>query len=465
MNDPRQTEATPGEGKQPPSNETTDTVLEVRDLKKHFSANDGPTGLIDRVLGESDAGPVKAVDGVSFELHENETLGVVGESGCGKTTLGRSLLRLEDIDGGRVMFDGTDVTSLGQRDLKEWRRNAQMVYQNPTSSINERMTVGEVVREPLDVHGWKTPRERRERVSELLDRVGLRTEHYHRYPHQFSGGQRQRIGIARALALEPEFIVLDEPVSALDVSVQAKILNLLSDLQAEFDLTYMLIAHDLSVVRHICDRVGVMYLGKLMEIGPAEGLFQSPSNPYTRSLLSAIPRPDPGADTDRITLRGTPPNPRHPPSGCVFSTRCPFKIRPPEHEDLTEKQRSRIEEFRSVLRERERADITAVQRLERRFGLGRRFTPIGEVADELFGPVEYPEAVRESLDRATRLVAEGNVAAARELLASRFGTVCETEAPALHQVGEGQVSRCHRHRAEYAEPEEYRRDADEFLPQ
>jgi peptide/nickel transport system ATP-binding protein len=409
--------------------------------------------------------PVKAVDGVSFEIGRGETFGIVGESGCGKTTLGRSILQLEDIDAGTVVFDGTDVTAFGRRELKAWRRDAQLVYQNPTSSINERMTVGDIVREPLDVHNWQTPAERRERVWDLLDRVGLRSEHYHRYPHQFSGGQRQRVGIARALALEPEFVVLDEPVSALDVSVQAKILNLLSDLQAEFDLTYMLIAHDLSVVRHICDRVGVMYLGKLMEVGPTERLFESPSNPYTRSLLSAIPQPDPDVGTDRITLRGTPPNPRDPPAGCVFSTRCPFKIRQPEHESLTDEQWASIEAFRNVLRERERARSTIVQRFKDWLGLAKQFTPIGEIAADLFDSQSYPAEITKTLDRATDLVASGDVSAARTLLDEEFGGVCDHDPPDNHEVAEGQVSRCHRHHAEYDDPGDYRSEADEYLPE
>ena len=415
----------------------------------------------DRLIGGS---PVKAVDGVSFEIGRGETLGIVGESGCGKTTLGRSVLRLETVDDGRVSFDGTDVTALGRRELTEWRRNAQMVYQNPNTAINERMTVGRIVREPLDVHGWGTSRERRERVATLLDRVGLQPEHYHRYPHQFSGGQRQRIGIARALALEPEFIVLDEPVSALDVSVQAKILNLLDDLQEEFGLTYMLIAHDLSVVRHVCDRVGVMYLGKLMEIGPTERLFRSPSNPYTRSLLSAIPQPDPTASGDRITLRGTPPSPRDPPAGCVFSTRCPFKIRREEHESLTNEQWATIEEFRTVLRERERADVGVVERVKDRLGLESRFPPIEEVTAELFEGGTYPSDVDATIAEATELAAAGRSDEATALLDGTFGSVCETERPTQHPVGDGQVSRCHRHREEHVEPAAYRADAGDPSP-
>jgi peptide/nickel transport system ATP-binding protein len=431
-----------------------DPLVVVEGLRTHYES--------ERLVGGK---PVKAVDGVSVEIGRGETFGIVGESGCGKTTLGRSILRLEDVNGGRVSFDGTDVTTLGRRDLTDWRRNAQMVYQNPTSSINERMTVGEIVREPLDIHDWGTPGERRERVSDLLDRVGLRPEHYYRYPHQFSGGQRQRVGIARALALEPEFIVLDEPVSALDVSVQAKILNLLADLQAEFDLTYMLIAHDLSVVRHICDRVGVMYLGKLMEVGPTKQLFESPANPYTRSLLSAIPQPDPDAGADRITLRGTPPNPRDPPSGCVFSTRCPFKIRPAEHGDLTDEQWAAIEAFRGVIRERDQARVTVLERLKARLGIDDRFTPIDEIASELLDPVSFPDPVEGTLEEATALVADGNVPAARDRLREAFGGVCEAEAPEQHGIADGQVSRCHRHRPEYEEPGASRDDSGTILPE
>ena len=247
--------------------------------------------------------------------------------------------------------------------------------------------------------------------------------------------------------------------------MQAKILNLLADLQAEFDLTYMLIAHDLSVVRHICDRVGVMYLGKLMEVGPTKQLFESPSNPYTRSLLSAIPRPDPDVDADRITLRGTPPNPRDPPSGCVFSTRCPFKIRRPEHESLTDEQWAAIEAFRGVIREREQARVTVLERLKARLGIDDRFTPIDEIASELLDPVPFPDPVEGTLEEATALVADGNVPAARDRLREAFGGVCEAEAPEQHGIADGQVSRCHRHRPEYEEPGASRDDSGTILPE
>ncbi len=425
-----------------------DPLVIVEDLRTYYDD--------DRLIGGS---PVKAVDGVSFAVGRGETLGIVGESGCGKTTLARSLLRLEEIDGGTVSFDGTDVTSLGKRELKRWRQNAQMVYQDPTTSINERLTVGKIVREPLEVHDWKTPESRRRRVTELLDLVGLRAEHYHRYPHQFSGGQRQRIGIARALALEPEFLVLDEPVSALDVSVQAKILNLLADLQDELGLTYVVIAHDLSVVRHVCDRVAVMYLGKLMEVSPTEQLFRDPANPYTRSLLSAIPVPDPSADTDRITLRGTPPSPRDPPSGCVFSTRCPFEIHNPVYDELSDHQRAQIESFRETIRDR--AAETVFGRLGKRVR-GDRPTPAEELVEGLFALSEYPPSVTETLEEAASLVADGETEAAHSLLEAEFATVCETESPEEHAVGEGQYSRCHRHRQEYAEPDQARKGAERF---
>src|SRR6056297_1267433 len=302
---------------------TGETLVEVNGLRTYYDEG----GIVD-------SNPVKAVDGVDFEIKRGETLGLVGESGCGKTTLGRTRIQLESATEGEVLFDGTDVTELSGTELKNWRRNSQMVFQDPDSSLNDRMTVGEIIREPLDVHDWNTPEERRARVRELLDVVGLQPEHYYRYPHQFSGGQRQRIGIARALALEPEFVVLDEPVSALDTSVQAKILNLLEDLQDEYDLTYLFIAHDLAAVRHICDRVAVMYLGKIMELGLTEELYSDPANPYTYSLLSAIPEPDPTVEKERITLPGTPPSPRDPPTGCQFTTRCPAKIRPEVHDDL-----------------------------------------------------------------------------------------------------------------------------------
>ena len=424
---------------------TGEPLIEVNDLKTYY----GEGGLVDD-------NPVKAVDGVSFNIERGETLGLVGESGCGKTTLGRTLIQLEEATAGEVLFDGTDITQLSGTELKNWRRNSQMVFQDPESSLNDRMTVGEIIREPLDVHDWKTPQERRARVRELLDVVGLQPEHYYRYPHQFSGGQRQRIGIARALALEPEFVVLDEPVSALDVSVQAQILNLLEDLQEEFGLTYLFIAHDLSVVRHICDRVAVMYLGHIMELGDSEELFQSPKNPYTQSLLSAIPDPDPTSDKDRITLRGTPPSPRDPPAGCPFSTRCPTKIRPEEFQDVDDDVWIAVEVFREVVRERTRADRSLTERAKELLGMETRYSDIGEIRAELFGDVDVPPSVQQHVDEAADYIEHNDDQQAREYLRDVFGSTCDTDSPDDYTVSSsGRTSLCHRHQDEYEAPDEF----------
>ena len=490
-----------------------DALVEVVGLRSYYE--DGG------ILGSD---PIKAVDGVNFDIRRGETLGLVGESGCGKSTLGRTLVKLKEATAGEVRFDGTDVTEFGREATKQWRRKCQVVFQDPESSLDQRMTVGEIVREPLDVHDWpnltvrvegadevavsgdatlappdashrevdirlgsatRNPdvsvrdglplttedvtvrifddplevevsvsasksRVRRAHVRGLLETVGLNSEHYYRYPHQFSGGQLQRIGIARALALEPEFVVLDEPVSALDVSVQAQVLNLLADLQEEFGLTYLFITHDLSVVRHICDRVAVMYLGKIMELGRTEEIFASPENPYTQSLLSAIPRPDPTVERDRVTLRGTPPSPRDPPEGCLFSTRCPAKIRPDDH-DIDDDLWTALELFREVVRERTRADDSVSARLRRALGLDPNVTDIHEVRADLFESVSAPDSVEEAVTEAARAVEAGDPDRARERLRERFGSVCDRESPEFHTVGEAnRLSRCHRHREEYA---------------
>ncbi|WP_181764377.1 ABC transporter ATP-binding protein [Streptomyces albidus (ex Kaewkla and Franco 2022)] len=295
-----------------------EAILEVRDLVKHYPLTQG-------VVIRRQVGAVKAVDGISFELGRGETLGIVGESGCGKSTVAKLVTNLEAPTAGSILYKGEDVTRLSGRALKAVRRNIQMVFQDPYTSLNPRMTVGDIVGEPFDIHPEVAPKgERRRKVQELLDVVGLNPEYVNRYPHQFSGGQRQRIGIARGLALRPEVIVADEPVSALDVSVQAQVVNLMERLQDEFDLSYVFIAHDLSVVRHISDRVGVMYLGKLVEIGTESEIYEHPTHPYTQALLSAVPVPDPDAEAERtrIVLEGEVPSPANPPSGCHFRTRC-----------------------------------------------------------------------------------------------------------------------------------------------
>ncbi|MEU2394605.1 dipeptide ABC transporter ATP-binding protein [Streptomyces sp. NPDC007369] len=293
-------------------------ILQVRGLVKHYPLTRG-------ILFRRQVGAVKAVDGVSFGLGRGETLGIVGESGCGKSTVARMLVNLERPTAGSITYKGEDITKLSGRALKAVRRNIQMVFQDPYTSLNPRMTVGDIVGEPYEIHPEAAPKgDRRRRVQELLDVVGLNPEYINRYPHQFSGGQRQRIGIARGLALRPEVIVADEPVSALDVSVQAQVVNLLERLQSEFDLSYVFIAHDLSIVRHISDRVGVMYLGRVVEIGTDAEIYDHPTHPYTQALLSAVPVPDPGARAhrERIILTGDVPSPANPPSGCPFRTRC-----------------------------------------------------------------------------------------------------------------------------------------------
>ncbi|MBI1294922.1 dipeptide ABC transporter ATP-binding protein [bacterium] len=296
-----------------------DILLSVRNLKMHFPITRG-------IIIQRQVGSIKAVDGINFDLIRGETLGLVGESGCGKSTTGRAILQLYDPTDGAVIFEGQDLTQMKSGDLRRMRRRMQMIFQDPYASLNPRMTVGSIVGEPLEVHNIGSNRkERQERVQELLKIVGLNPYFINRYPHEFSGGQRQRIGVARALAVNPSFIVCDEPISALDVSIQAQVINLLEDLQGDLGLTYLFIAHDLSVVRHISDRIAVMYLGKIVELSDRDELYENPMHPYTQALLSAVPIPDPEIEKkrQRIILEGDVPSPANPPKGCNFNTRCP----------------------------------------------------------------------------------------------------------------------------------------------
>ncbi len=294
-------------------------LVELDDLKVYFPIKSGI--VLDRHVGD-----IKAVDGVTLDIRRGETLGLVGESGCGKSTVGRTILRLYKPTGGRIVFDGKDITELGEEELRPLRRRMQMIFQDPFASLNPRHSVGRIVGEPLRTHGLASRRQAAGRVRELLQIVGLPADAGSRYPHEFSGGQRQRIGLARSLALNPDFVVADEPVSALDVSIQAQIINLLESLQNEFDLTYLFIAHDLAVVRHISDRIAVMYLGTIVEVSPAEELYDNPLHPYTITLLSAVPIPDPEVESQRetILLAGDLPSPANPPPACRFHTRCPY---------------------------------------------------------------------------------------------------------------------------------------------
>ncbi len=416
-----------------------ETLLSVSDLKKHFSKAEG---LLDRWLAD-EVPTVKAVDGVSFDIYEGETLGLVGESGCGKSTTGRTLLRLLEPTDGTVVFSGIDLADLESTELREMRKDVQMIFQDPMSSLDPRMTVAQIVSEPLKIHGLpeadpdddRPQNERRQdRIDELLEAVGLDVSQRDRYPHEMSGGQRQRVGIARALAVDPDFIVADEPVSALDVSVQAQIINLLEDLQEEFDLTYLFIAHDLSVVRHISDRIAVMYLGEIVEVGRTDELFEDPKHPYTQALLSSVPEPDPRADADRIILEGDVPSPIDPPSGCRFRTRCP-KVIPPSDLDIEQAA------YREVMNFRERVESESIavdsyrpapdaEEPVEAVADGGRTSVEQAILDRFFDeplPGSVESVVREAIDHV--LADEWERAAA--VLRERFESVCERAHPDL----------------------------------
>ncbi|XVH32104.1 ABC transporter ATP-binding protein [Haloferacaceae archaeon DSL9] len=401
----------------------TEPLVSVRDLKKYYFERDS---LFDRLL-RNDPVAIKAVDGISFDIERGETVGLVGESGCGKSTAGETLLRLREATDGRVDFEGENIYDLDGDDLLEFRKRAQIVFQDPFSSLDPRMTIGETITEPLRVHDVGTKTERRERAEALLERVGLSADQIDRYPSEFSGGQRQRIGIARALALDPEFIVLDEPTSALDVSVQAQILNLLEDLQEEFDLTYLFISHDLSVVRHICDRVVVMYLGNVVEVGPADALFESPKHPYTTALLESVPRAAVEEHGRRVdALQGDVPSSRDPPSGCRFRTRCP-RVIPPTHAELPQAAYREVMTLRDRL-ERDEFSAESIWELaddpKHEDAAAFEAALRGEYFTREFGG-EDAETIQAAIDA----LVDDDQDRAIEILRERYESVCETTTP------------------------------------
>ncbi len=427
-------------------------ILRAENLKKYY---DSSGGIIDSLLGREQK--VKAVDGVDLELYEGETVGVVGESGCGKSTLGQTLLRLQEPTDGDIYHRDERLNDLSESQLRDRRKDIQYIFQDPFASLNPRLTVGDIIGEPLDIHNIASGREREERIKELLDIVGLNPSHTHRYPHEFSGGQRQRIGIARALAVDPEIIVCDEPVSALDVSVQAQILNLLEDLQEEFDLSYIFIAHDLSVVEHISDRIAVMYLGEFAEVGTTEEVFQPPYHPYTEALLSAIPEPDPQWEGNQIFLPGNVPSPLNPPSGCRFHTRCPRIIQPEEYDLSQEAWRSlvnlklrvanaeNIEAVAALTADESAEDADRVEDVERIDPSEASRQQLDRLVREEFGLPDRlgdPQAEDVVSDVVGHLQRE-DLEAARERFEDAPVSPCETDQPRDVMTGETHGIACH----------------------
>ncbi|WP_423743464.1 oligopeptide/dipeptide ABC transporter ATP-binding protein (plasmid) [Haladaptatus sp. SPP-AMP-3] len=436
-NDPTGTDATAD-----PPEEYHSALLSVRDLKKQYPVTEGIT--------RKETGRIRAVDGISFDVFPGETVGLIGESGSGKSTAATTLLSLEVPTDGTVVFDGDDIGTFDRTETKAFRRRAQMVFQDPTTTFDPRMTIGESVAEPLSIHGMTDADQRRTITEDLLGRVGLSAEEFDRYPHELSGGQKQRAALARALILNPDLLVLDEPVSALDVSVQADILALLSDLQSRFDLSLLLISHDMGVVREICDRVAVMYLGEIVERGPTEDLFRDPQHPYTRALVSAIPTPDPDAATDRVTLRGDVPDAASPPTGCRFHPRCPAVI-PPERYDFEQGEWRSVMDLRVAVAD-EDVNLDALRKLAVARGPAENEEAVTDthlrsaLREEYDIPDELTDADAESvLSSALSDIVSGAVEDADERLRVEFSTICERKAPEERATGAGHPAACHLH--------------------
>ena len=419
--------------------EDGDALLQIENLSKHYPLEEG---MLDTLLGSQKS--VKAVDGATLSVESGETVAIVGESGCGKTTLGQTILNLTPPTSGKIRFKGDDITGLSDREMRTYRKDMQMIFQDPSASLNPRQTIGEILRTPMKVHGIGTDRqERNERAHDLLEHVGLSAEHLKRHPNQFSGGQQQRIGLARALTVEPDLIVADEPVSALDVSVQAQVLNRFQALQDEFGLSFIFIAHDLSVVRHVADRVVVMYLGQIVEEAPVDEIFDDPQHPYTKSLLSAVPRIDPSARTDKVVLSGTVPSPIDPPTGCRFHTRCPAII-PPDDWEGTQEEFRRAFSYRACLENGELDPEAVAKRLD----TTEDTVDDAMIADRLLdvnlpGDLEdLPSAIASSLEEITLLLVDGQEEKAVDRIRDLLPSPCAGDEPKM--VGEIHRSKCHR---------------------
>ncbi|UTF53646.1 ABC transporter ATP-binding protein [Natronosalvus rutilus] len=423
-------------------------LLEVRDLEKHYPIT---KGVLKREVGR-----VRAVDGIDITVERGQTVGLVGESGCGKSTAATTILQLEEATGGQVLFDGEDVTEFGKRDMKRFRRRAQMIFQDPDSSFDPRMSIGESVAEPLLVNGMDDRQRRRRIVEQLLVRVGLQASDADRYPHEFSGGQKQRIALARALSVNPDLLVADEPVSALDVSIQAEILSIMEELQREFGLGILIISHNLGVIREICDRVGVMYLGQIVEEGPTEEIFNDPQHPYTRALISSIPVPDPHLSRDEVSLSGDVPSPSNPPKGCRFHTRCPEVIQPDAYDFDQETWRHFVDYKYRV----QDGSLDAQSIRESVVTEEDAYDEPNEVPFEAFEsrlrtefsiPAPLPdERAEDVLERSIRSVYDGDLEAAASLLREEFETVCRQETPAEVHVTSDHRAACHLAEAETA---------------